>query len=197
MNRAAKTTATAPVPLRGTAATLRSRCAGSQDELRCGAIHKFKGDANGDAPVAKIAPHSLKAMPRKPNRRHPSTPRCGRSCGGQDLGMNRVATRFTNSKPTSTAARFDKTEPAATKPNATSTAVLENVDARASWGAASSAPTSKIKIARLKSRRPLQSQRLSKVKGKSTGPSIPVARIRSISLRHALGFPFLPAHGLA
>jgi hypothetical protein len=34
-----------------------------------------------------------------------------------------------------------------TKPNASATTVFENLDALASWGAASSAPTSKAKIA--------------------------------------------------
>jgi hypothetical protein len=47
------------------AATLRSRTAGSQDESRCGAIHKCNGDGGGDALVDKIAAHSLKAVPRE------------------------------------------------------------------------------------------------------------------------------------
>jgi len=52
------------------------------------------------------------------------------------LRMNCAVAQFTNSKPTATAARFDETEPAATRPNASATAVLENADGQASWGAA-------------------------------------------------------------
>jgi hypothetical protein len=56
---------------------LRSDTVGSQGELRCGAIHKFKCsckcwrsedrryDVNGKAPAGKIVADGLKAVPRK------------------------------------------------------------------------------------------------------------------------------------
>src|SRR5271170_972425 len=67
------------------AATLRSRSAGSQDESRCSAIHKFNCSGKPTATAARfdepepaattatamqgfcgeIVPHSLKAVPRK------------------------------------------------------------------------------------------------------------------------------------
>src|SRR5271168_1490022 len=38
----------------GPAATLRSRTAGSQDESRCSAIHKFKGQCDGEVKDARL-----------------------------------------------------------------------------------------------------------------------------------------------
>src|SRR5580700_1056061 len=55
--------------------------------------------------------------------RGPWNPHGRPSCGGQVLRMNCAAARITNSEPTSTAARFDETEPAATKPKSRSGAI--------------------------------------------------------------------------
>src|SRR5271168_1363862 len=55
----------------GPAATLRSRTAGSQDESRCSAIHKFigKGQFNGNVKGARLKERSRRPLQRRKSRR--------------------------------------------------------------------------------------------------------------------------------